>query len=94
MARVNLLLMLALVGCALALVTSQHHSRKLFAELEREQRVGKRLEEEWSQLQLEQGTWAAHSRIERIAAGTLRMHAPPPSRVRLVPGAAGSSGAP
>jgi cell division protein FtsL len=91
MVRVNLLLMAVLVGCGLALVTSQHHARKLFAELEREQRVGKRLEEQWSQLQLEQSTWAAHSRIERIAAGTLRMHAPPPSRVRLVPGAASTN---
>jgi cell division protein FtsL len=85
MIRLNALLLAALVGCALALVTSQHHARKLYAELEIEQQAAKRIDEEWSKLQLEQSTWAMHARIEKIASGTLRMRAPSDDRVRLVP---------
>ena len=35
MAKLNLLLLLVLIVCALGLVTSQHKSRKLFTELEK-----------------------------------------------------------
>jgi cell division protein FtsL len=31
---------------------------------------------EWGQLQLEQGTWATHSRVERIARRRLHMVVP------------------
>ena len=37
MAKLNLLLLLVLIVCALGLVTSQHKARKLFTDLEREQ---------------------------------------------------------
>ena len=37
MARLNIVLLAALVVCALSLVTSRHQARKLFVELEREQ---------------------------------------------------------
>ena len=39
------------------------------------------LEVEWGQLQLEQSTWAAHARVEKIAREKLGMKAPQPSRV-------------
>jgi cell division protein FtsL len=84
--RINLALLGVLLACALALVTSQHEARKLFTELEKEQELGKQIDVEWGQLQLEQSTWAMHARIERIAARTLQMRVPPPDRVRLVPG--------
>jgi cell division protein FtsL len=35
-------------------------------------------------LQLEASTWGLHSRVERIAAGTLGLRAPDPRRVRVV----------
>jgi cell division protein FtsL len=35
--RVNLLLLAALVACALSLITSRHEARRLFVDLEREQ---------------------------------------------------------
>jgi cell division protein FtsL len=82
--RINLVLLGVLTVCALGLVTSQHEARKLFTELEKEQELGKQIDVEWGQLQLEQSTWAMHARIERIAARTLRMRVPPPDRVRLV----------
>ena len=84
MAKLNLLLLLVLVVCALGLVTSQHKSRKLFAELEREQERARALEVEFGQLQLEASTWGLHARIEKIAIGTLGMRAPDPRRVRMV----------
>jgi cell division protein FtsL len=85
MIRLNLALFAALVVCALALVTAQHEARKLFTELEREQEAAKQIEVEWGQLQLEQSTWAMHSRIEKIASSILQMRVPPASRVRIVP---------
>jgi len=51
-AKLNLLLLLVLVVCALGLVTSQHKTRKLFAELEREQERARALDVEFGQLQL------------------------------------------
>ena len=84
MAKLNLLLLLVLVVCALGLVTSQHESRKLFTQLEREQERARALEVEFGQLQLESSTWGLHSRVEKIAAGSLGMRAPDPRRVRMV----------
>ena len=84
MAKLNLLLLLVLVVCALGLVTSQHKSRKLFSELEREQERSRALDVEFGQLQLEASTWGLHSRVEKIAVGTLGMRAPDPRRVRIV----------
>jgi len=83
-AKLNLLLLLVLVVCALGLVTSRHQSRKLFSELEREQESARALDIEFGQLQLEASTWGLHSRVEKIATGTLGMRAPDPRRVRLV----------
>jgi len=83
-AKLNLLLLLVLVACALGLVTSQHKARKLFAELDREQERARALEVEYGQLQLEASTWGLHSRVEKIAAGALGMRAPDPRRVRMV----------
>jgi cell division protein FtsL len=83
-AKLNLLLLLVLVVCALGLVTSQHKSRKLFSELEREQERSRALDVEFGQLQLEASTWGLHSRVEKIAVGSLGMRAPDPRRVRMV----------
>ncbi len=84
MAKLNLLLLLVLVVCALGLVTSQHQSRKLYSELEREQERARQLEIEYGRLQLEASTWGLHSRVERIAGTSLGLRAPDPRRVRLV----------
>lgn len=83
-ARLNLMLLGILVVCALALVTSQHKARKLYVDLQKEQELGKQLDVEFGQLQLEQSTWAMHARVEKIASGQLMMRVPPPSRVQVV----------
>jgi cell division protein FtsL len=92
MTRANLVLLFLVVICALGVVTSQHKARKLFVELEKEQREAKRLDVEWGQLQLEQSTWATHARIESVAARDLRMRLPPPSRVQIMRSSDGSEG--
>lgn len=83
--RLTFILLAALIVCALAVVTSQHKARKLYGELQKEQLATKQLDVEWGQLQLEQGTWATHGRVERIAARELNMRLPAPSRVEIVP---------
>lgn len=85
MTKVNMLLLVTLVLCGLALVTSQQKARMLFVELEKEQEIARSLEVEWGQLQLEQSTWAMHSRVEKIASGSLNMRVAPPGRMQLVP---------
>ncbi len=84
MTRLNLLLTLILVACALSVVTSQHNARKLFVELEKKQALARQLAVEWGQLQLEQSTWAMHARVEKIASGQLHMKVPDASRVRII----------
>ncbi len=85
MTRMNVVLFAVLIVCALSLVGSQHQARKLFVELQAEQDRARALEVEFGQLQLEQSTWATHSRIERVASRELRMRVPPVTRVRVVP---------
>ena len=93
MTRLNLILVFFLIACALGVVTSQHKARKLFVELQKEQEAAKQMDVEWGQLQLEQSTWAMHSRIEKIAAKFMQMQVPEVNRVQVVtpataPGAA------
>lgn len=83
-ARAIFLLLAALVACAMALVASQHKARKLYVELQKEQAAAKQLDVEWGQLQLEQGTWATHARVERIATRELNMRLPAAGRIEVV----------
>lgn len=84
MTRANLLLLLAVVACALGVVTSQHKARKLFVELQKEKDQAQQMEVEWGQLQLEQSTWAMPARVERIAARQLHMQMPKKGQTRYV----------
>ena len=84
MAKLNLLLLLVLVGCALGLVQAQHQARKLYAEREQAQAQARELDVEYGRLQLEAGTWSRPARIAQIAARRLGMQGPEPRRVRSV----------
>ena len=61
--------------------TNDLATRGALTELEQEQNRMRDLEVEWGQLQLEQSTWAAHARVEKIARDKLGMKPPQPSRV-------------
>jgi cell division protein FtsL len=84
MARLNLIMLAALILCALSVVTSQHQARKLYVELQKEQEVARKLDVEFGQLQLEQSTWSMHSRVEKIASGQLMMRVPAAGRIQVV----------
>jgi cell division protein FtsL len=84
MIKIRIFVLVLLVLSALGLVTSQHKARKLFVELQKEQEAAKQMDVEWGQLQLEQSTWAMHSRIEKIAAKYLRMQVPEAERVQII----------
>ena len=84
MARLNLLLLAIAIACALAVITSQHRARKLFSELEGAQAAAQKLNEEWTQLQLEQGTWATNKRVESVASKRLGMRQPDASTTVVI----------
>jgi cell division protein FtsL len=84
MTRVNLLLVAVLVACALSLVTSRHHARRSFVELERAQAEARGYETEYGQLTLEQSTWGMPGRVEKIAREQLKMQLPTPARTEIV----------
>jgi cell division protein FtsL len=93
MTRLNAFLLLLLVACALAVISSQHRARKLFIDLEQAQVAAKKLDEEWTQLQLEQGTWATHKRVEAVASKSLGMRLPDPASTRIIEGPPATPGA-
>ena len=80
----NVLLLVAVVMCALSVVTSQHKARKLFVELQNDKEQARQMEVEWGQLQLEQSTWATLARVEKIAVQQLRMQLPANGQVRFI----------
>jgi len=82
--RVNVVLLAILVVCALSLVTSRHQARRAFVELEHEQLIGRALETEYGQLQLEQSTWGMPARVEKVAREQLRMQLPSAARTDVV----------
>ena len=84
MTRLNIVLLIVLMICSLGLISSQHQTRKLFIELQKEQEREKQLNVEWGQLQLEQSTWATHARVEKIATKALGMHVPELKKIRTV----------
>ena len=80
----NGLLLVAVVVCALSVVTSQHKARKLLNELQKEKEQAEQMEVEWGQLQLEQSTLTTSARIEKIAVKQLQMNTPGSGQVRIV----------
>lgn len=84
MAKLNAFLLVAAIVCALGVITSQHRARKVFAELDAEQAQAKRLDDEFTQLQLEQGTWATHKRVQALASSQLGMRFADPASTVIV----------
>ncbi len=80
----NVILLLAVVMCALSVVTSQHKARKLYIELQKEKEHAQQMDVEWGQLQLEQSTWATPARVEKISAQQLQMHLPKNGEVQFI----------
>jgi cell division protein FtsL len=93
MARVNLLLLLAVVASALYLVNIQYESRRLYVELEKAAAQGRKLETENERLQVERRAQATPLKIEKLAVERLQMRMATPAITQYVkhPAAAAAS---
>ena len=84
MTRLNTLLLLLLIGCALSVVTSQHQARKLFIELQSQQDAERKLDNDWRELQIESQTQGNGKRIELKATRDLGMSQPDAKKTVMV----------
>jgi len=78
------LLTLLVILSALSVVFVKHENRKYFVEFQGLQKQRDAMNIEWGQLQLEQSTWATHSRIEGLARKRLGMENVPQDKVMIV----------
>ena len=84
MTRLNMILLMALIGCALSVVTSQHKARKFFMELQSEQDRERKTDQEWRELQIESQTLGTGKRIEQKAQRELGMVVPDAKKTVIV----------
>lgn len=87
MSRINIVLALLLIACALAVIQAQHRSRTYFIELEQLKKEARALDEQWGQLQLEQSTWANPARVDAVARQQLGLLSPTQDRIHVETGA-------
>ncbi len=71
-----LVLAAAVVASGIWIVDVEHRSRQLFVAAEEQARELDRLLVDWDRLQIEQSTYATHSRIETLARQRLRLTEP------------------
>lgn len=69
---------------ALMVVYSKHVCRQLFNQLQMQEKEIESFQIEWSQLLLEQGTWTADARVERVAKQRLQLVLPEPKDVVVI----------
>ena len=69
----NVALVALLMVSALGVVYAKHRNRMLYVELRELQTARDDLNVDWGRLQLEQSTWATHSRVEAVARKKLSM---------------------
>ncbi|MBM7061611.1 cell division protein FtsL [Pseudomonas sp. UL073] len=79
-----LILFVAVLLSAIGVSYCAHWNRQLLNALYGELSVRDKAQAEWGRLILEQSTWTAHSRIEGLAIGQLKMRIPEPGEVRMV----------
>ncbi len=84
MTRIDFSLVLLITVSALAVVTARHEARKLFLELQKEQKTGSNLAVEWERLLLKQASWAMYHKVEAIASQRLGMSTPEASRIHVL----------
>ena len=84
MTRLNMILLIVLIGCALSVVTSQHKARKFFMELQNEQDRERKTDQEWRELQIESQTLGTGKRIEQKARRDLGMVVPDAKKTIIV----------
>lgn len=78
------LLMLVVMTSAIALVLVKHNTQSLFVRLQELHQQRDALDQQWTQLLLEQSVWSAEARIDSIATKELGMRAPAPRAIIMV----------
>lgn len=71
----------SLLTTSLSMVYVKYSTRQMFSELSQLQINRDALNNEWTQLLLEQSTLATDGRVDKIAAETLSMHPPKTSEI-------------
>ncbi|MBB3169110.1 cell division protein FtsL [Simiduia aestuariiviva] len=77
-------LWLLVVASALLVVDTTHGARLSYFQLESLRREAAELEVQRGQYLLEQSTWAAYSRVEKLAQTKLSMRVPEPAEIIMV----------
>ena len=80
MNRAVVILILALLACALMLVSSQQRVRLLFAEMNRLELKERKLNQDWLRLEYEQRNLSKSARIRDVARNQLHMSPITPER--------------
>jgi cell division protein FtsL len=84
MARLNLVLLLAVLASALYLVRTQYESRRLYVELEKATAQSRKIEADNERLQVEKGAQATSLKIEKLAKDRLQMRTATPAITQYV----------
>ena len=90
MNRLNIFLLIIVMGCALSVVNATNQQRQIFIQLQRAQSQERQLQQDYSQLQYQQSALSKTSRIEHIATDSLKMQSVTTGRTQyltLDPGA-------
>ena len=84
MARLNLILLLAVLASALYLVRTQYESRRLYVELEKATAEARKIEMDNERLQVEKRAQATPLRVEKLAKEQLQMRGASPAITQYV----------
>ena len=84
MARLNLLLLLAVLVSALYLVRIQYESRRLYVEMEKATAQSRKIETERERLQVEKRSEATPLKVEKLARDRLQMRSATPAITQYV----------
>jgi len=79
-----IVLSLLVLSSAVSVVHSRHENRKLFVVLQEMQEQRDAMNVEWGKLQIEQSTWATHSRVASKATSQLNMIVPKTEHIRMI----------
>ncbi|MCZ8254896.1 MAG: cell division protein FtsL [Polaromonas sp.] len=84
MARLNVVLLLAVLASALYLVRTQYESRRLYVELEKAAAESRKLETTNERLQVEKRAQATPLKVEKLAKEKLQMRTVTPAITQYV----------
>jgi cell division protein FtsL len=82
--KLNAVLTVLLVGCALSVVNARYQRNHLVNDIEKLATQQRQLDVDWSQLQLDQSTLGKNERIEQIARDNLNMTPLSPARTQYL----------